>query len=911
MNPDIYRRGEKMYTTEALNKVAVPNGSGGVKFVQVAETNFDGHKIISSSSESIDFNVFYYLPITPLVSDPQVGVDDKKGLFFNGQQIANLTPQELLDLSNQNEAALATINSSRMRPSPDSPQIIKFYWHGHSIDYDALVLELIYTRVVTNDSLPVTTPLYLYTKDVAQITPTITGVTGNAKSIGADVETVMGTSAPVFDYSNPSVKHLMTWTGFDPSLVVQLNLISEGVLELGSLSAYTALTQLYLNGNSFIDSPIIDVSASTLISQVRFHQITDVEQILGTAGLTLCAGFTCYLCPKLTHIDPPNSPNIASFFSYTNPLMTSIGRFINTTSLTTILATGCALDQTTVDTVLNDMQVNNMIGGSINLSGGTSAKRTLSSLDAYNQLITDSNTITVNGLESTENSLLWFKTKDVASVTPTIQSVEDGDWVDNEGQLFEASNAPTFTFGTPANEHLVSMDNVDPSTVVNILLSNDGVTEVSEIGAEYSALSLFYVDANVALTALKAPVFLNSQFITRFCSSLATITGTESLDFKPATYWIYNCALVGVLPMPAFVGALTSLRGYSNAGVTSLRSLVGELLLTEVDLNGCALDQTTVDTVLNDMQSNSMTSGAIDLSGGTSAKRTLSSLDAYNQLIVNLNTVTDNGIESTENSPIWFKTVDVASISPRVQGNTETGDWVDNEGQLYETVAVPTFTFGTPANEHLISHDNIIPSDLFRIDFSSCGITEVHFDPIVLTNSFWIFDNPLTEISGMEDVTGAIDYFFYSCPNLETLALAGGENSASLQFYNCASLTTMTGTETFTGITTGLFGFSCNLTGQFTVPIAPNSPIFRIPNNPLLTSLTTFIGCVSLTELRVENCGLDLATIDMIYNDMAANGMSSGFIDTTGGTNAIPSPATISGAILTLTNAGVTCVYNT
>jgi hypothetical protein len=483
---------------------------------------------------------------------------------------------------------------------------------------------------------------------------------------------------------------------------------------------------------------------------------------------------------------------------------------------------------------------------------------------------------------------LWFRTKDVASISPnTSGEVGDVKSIGADTEVVLATATPTFTYATPATEHLVTWANFDPLAVTDIDFRSDGITEI-DISALKNVGKIRLTDNPMTeiigletldnVTDYKFFLCPNLEevhigdgsnaltFQTYSCASLTTLSGTETLTGLVGGYFAFASNLTGELVVPIAVNCVT-FRAETNP-ITSTTTFLGCLAITDLRLSACALVQTTVDMIFNDMATNGMSSGSINVAGGTSAKRTLASLDSYNQLILNSVTLVDNGIESTEGSMVWFKTKDDASINPAITTSGSTGDWVDNDGQLYESSNSPTFTFGTPANEHLISLDNIDPLDILSANFSLTGLT-------------------IIDIS------------------------AGLSNCGQWQSSGNALLLEIVGSETLTGLTSNFYSVNGDLTGELKIPIAPQLDQIQIQNNPNLSSTTTFVGNVELDVIRIDGCALDLATVDMIFDDMVTNGMTSGSINLSGGTNAIPSPATISGSILTLTNAGVTCTYNT
>jgi hypothetical protein len=565
--------------------------------------------------------------------------DLNSGQYVGSRQLLDLTPTTLVTQADEVTDGLTEINTDGIIMHPNSPHPLNFQWAGSEIDLLAVITPDLFTEYNTVDVEPKV--FYFYTKDEASISPSVTGTVGDAKSIGADTEVFLGASDPIFDYSVPSEEHLVTWN-VDPTGVSIFFLASSGIQSIANLEPFTEMVTLELSSNPFTDTPVLELpSIPSKISNPRLHDIIYITGINNSAILNKTQVWTSYFCPNLTHVDPPISAFMTSFLSFSCANLVSVGTFENNPSLTTLRLEGCALEQTYVDQVINDQYINGQPSGLINLSGGTNAKRTLASLVGYNDLVGYGVTITDNGIESTQDSLLWFKTIDQAVITPSFGSDASatGDWVDNEGQLYEDTDTTTFTFGTPANEHLISLDNVDPLDVHILDLRDDNVTEV-DVGA-LPNLRLVTLFGNLFTGVIGLELLNNVTRYTLYnnvnleevhigdgsnavtfqvytCPNLTTLSGTETLTLLTSGYFVMGSNLTGELVVP--IAPLNpTFRASDNPLTTSTTTFLGCLALTDIQLQGCALDLVSVDQVFDDMFANGMTTGLIDTSGGTNA----------------------------------------------------------------------------------------------------------------------------------------------------------------------------------------------------------------------------------------------------------------------------------------------------
>lgn len=247
----------------------------------------------------------------------------------------------------------------------------------------------------------------------------------------------------------------------------------------------------------------------------------------------------------------------------------------------------------------------------------------------------------------------------------------------------------------------------------------------------------------------------------------------------------------------------------------------------------------------------------------------------------------DAPIRTGSDPDFWFKTKDVATISPTF--STVTCDWDAGDGQLYTNVSTISNIYSSPSTEHLVQCRKLDPSTATQIVLNAEGIQE-----IASMRAF-------TGLTGVLRIQDNVNKGIVYLPN--------APNCTQLQAQNCPGTTSFDGSEFLVGISNFFYGYSCNIIGNFKPPIAPNMTILRMNDNPLLTSCETILGCTSLTSLRFEGCGLDLNSVDNLITEAAINGAAT-VVDVSGGTNTAPSASVVSTQIPIIVSNGGSVTHN-
>lgn len=458
----------------------------------------------------------------------------------------------------QNDAITA-IEDTAVFESPVSPFPINYIWLGNQFQYDLIGLngnpyedDTIYN---VNNNLK--SPLYFYTKDVSPVTPTLTGVTPDSQSAGSNEGVILSNGSPSYSYSDPSAEHLVEFDNFDPLDVTQIVFISEGVSSISNLSDLENLSLLRLENGSL--SSVDGYQNLTSLSYINFK----LNDLVGNIDLSKLSNLiTIQLQNNL--IDSINLGSNAPFSLFD--------------------ASTNALTQASVDNIINETDANGVSNGTLNVSGGTNSGFSSDSSASVVSLTDKSWTITSNGAVPRETGALWFKTQNVATITPTING-DPLNVLSSEGQFDPLTNAPNITWTNSTVENLVEYADFDPTQIFQLAFDNDGLTHLEGL--------------------LSLP---NLNYITLYNS------GCSSVD--------------GFAPLPL----LTQIQA-SGCNFTTIASLVGNVLCSTISFQGSSLDQTTVDMIFNDTDSNGVSNGTLNVSGGTNSAPSGASLTARTNLI--------------------------------------------------------------------------------------------------------------------------------------------------------------------------------------------------------------------------------------------------------------------------------------
>ncbi|MDB4302141.1 protein phosphatase 1 regulatory subunit 42 [bacterium] len=458
---------------------------------------------------------------------------------------------------------------------------------------------------------------------------------------------------------------------------------------------------------------------------------------------------------------------------------------------------------------------------------------------------------------------LWFKTQNVSPITPTITGAV-ADWKSagsDEGNDLGVSN-PTFTYTDSSVEHLVTATAFDLLNVTQIDFRQDGLQSIADLSV---LTSLTYLHlANNQLTDI---------------GDLSTLTSLSNLS-------LYNNQLTDIGDLSGLT-SLSILYLYTNQ-LTDIGG-IGSASLTTVRLENNALIQACVDQVFNDVDSLGASNGSLNVSGGTNHYPTLFSKPAIDSLTAKGWTITAN----TDPNPLSFITSGVSPITPTITGTV--ADW-SSDGSTEGTVlgsSAPTFNYADTGQDYLVEVGNFDPLNVTSIDSNADGLTRIFLQSMPNVKSFKVQNNNSLEyVYGLETLTGIdAELFLYGCDLEGNVTLPNAPNLEIISFRSNPRLTKLNNLDMLVGLVTSISAYDCDITGHQSLPLAPMLLDIRLYNNINLSSVSSLLGLTSCSNIEFQNCALDQTTVDMIFNDTDANGVSNGSINVSGGTNSAPSVA--------------------
>jgi len=243
---------------------------------------------------------------------------------------------------------------------------------------------------------------------------------------------------------------------------------------------------------------------------------------------------------------------------------------------------------------------------------------------------------TIYNVNNNLKSPLYFYTKDVSPVTPTLTGVtpDSQSAGSNEGVIL-ANGSPSYSYADPSVEHLVEFDNFDPLDVVNIQLDAIGATEVDISSLAVGAGGVVFLYSNTALTgSVTLPTIgaSNCSSLRFYTTDINELVNSELYTGLTGQLDGFNANLQGEFKVP-IAPNMTIFRLFGNSGLTSITSMAGCLSTNLIDHNGCALTQASVDNIFNDTDSNGVSNGTLNVSGGTNSAPSGASLTARTNLI--------------------------------------------------------------------------------------------------------------------------------------------------------------------------------------------------------------------------------------------------------------------------------------
>ena len=221
------------------------------------------------------------------------------------------------------------------------------------------------------------------------------------------------------------------------------------------------------------------------------------------------------------------------------------------------------------------------------------------------------------------NTALWFITQDVSPITPVLTGVTpDSSSIGSVEGSYTSNAAPSYNYLDDSIEHLIEFTNFDPLLATGFIAPLDGIVGVLDV-SNLTNLEDLWVYQNPLLH---------------------TISGLPLLTAMNGALQIQSCLFAGNLTLP-IAPALEYIDISDNVGLTSLDTLLGLTSATTILSDGCALDSTTVGNLITDTDTNGLSNGTLNVSGGTNALVPLSAQTALTSILGKGWTVTHNGLE--------------------------------------------------------------------------------------------------------------------------------------------------------------------------------------------------------------------------------------------------------------------------
>ena len=214
------------------------------------------------------------------------------------------------------------------------------------------------------------------------------------------------------------------------------------------------------------------------------------------------------------------------------------------------------------------------------------------------------------------SSPLYFYTKDVSPVTPVLTGVtpDSQSAGSNEGVIL-ANGSPSYSYADPSVEHLVEFDNFNPLDVTQIVFISEGVSSISNL-SDLENLSLLRLENG----------------------SLSSVDGYQNLTSLSYINFKLN-DLVGNIDLSKLSNLITI--QLQNNLIDSI-NLGSNAPFSLFDASTNALTQASVDNIINETDTNGVSNGSLNLSGGTNSAPSASSSTALANLIGKGWTVTTN-----------------------------------------------------------------------------------------------------------------------------------------------------------------------------------------------------------------------------------------------------------------------------
>jgi surface protein len=544
----------------------------------------------------------------------------------------------------------------------------------------------------------------------------------------------------------------------------------------------------------------------------------------------------------------------------TNNTITTIDITANTALLNVDISDN-QLDTSSIDGVINQLDTNGLINGTLDYSGNAGSP-TSSSVISYFNLIAKGWTITGDVPLKFLSVSFTVSVNNTFNATVTdITNTYDWDFGDTNTDV--GNSVLNIYSGTPPyNGDGRSLDPTDATALTlnsNQMSAVDftAMTGVTDLRVSTNNLTTIDVSSITSATEIRVD---NNQLTSLDISSNTLLDRIEA----------------------------------DNNLITSL-SITNNTLLTTVLINDNQLDSASIDGVINQLDTNGLSGGTLDYSNNPNNPTSISLISYLNLLdkgwtITGVAPVSDDFIIKIKSDNTGTSNDNQFTL-PLRSAQTYNFNWSTSDGQSGSQATDADLTFTFPANgEYYISINGTFP----RIYFNNTGdkaklIDIVSWGNIVWSSMLFAFDGcinltsvtatdapDLTNVSDMRsmfdtcnsmsaldtsawDVSGVTDMrsIFLNCNSLTTLDVSGWDTSnlslTTSMFSNCLALTALDVSGWSTGNITSMGSMFSNCSSLITLDLSGW-------NTSSVTSMaSTFRDCSSLTTLNAT--GLNTSNV--------------------------------------------------
>ena len=150
--------------------------------------------------------------------------------------------------------------------------------------------------------------------------------------------------------------------------------------------------------------------------------------------------------------------------------------------------------------------------------------------------------------------------------------------------------------------------------------NNNNLTDLVNLSS-FTGLTNSIDITSSSITTLDLPNAPNCTALSvQTSSNLTTLTGLSNLT-GIASLFAFNCNLTGTIALPS-AAACSNIRLRVNPLLTGLTNVIGCAACDNIEIDGCGINVTDINDSLIDLDTNGLSSGSYNSSGGTNAAPT-------------------------------------------------------------------------------------------------------------------------------------------------------------------------------------------------------------------------------------------------------------------------------------------------